>query len=369
MNEQDVLVKRVEPVWALTKRVYVDGIGELAGIVEVARKEVGSQLVSPPLALLLERDEEKGIRVELAMPANRSAQRRGYTLQEIPPDHVLSTVHVGPYRGGEEGKNLIDTVRAVWAFIGERQLLAGDNPSRYVFLEGPEVHGEDATLYRTEIQVSYHLPVWQASLETGVRRAAGDDAAAAVMAGQQELEGSYDADSIRNWVLGAVRRLDETPMGEPSRDGILQDCAHHYPQIQLKRLREAYDEIGDLRSFIDRLREDRALFPATIWLDESGERPLVYIQRSVPPWNREAYDATDDPVEKRYHSCFCVMVREAIRTGETVSPSFCNCSGGWFVQMWEAILDRRLPVEVVESVLRGDDRCLFAVCIPPELLC
>ena len=62
------------------------------------------------------------------------------------------------------------------------------------------------------------------------------------------------------------------------------------------------------------------------------------------------------------------MVKQAILNDEPISPSFCNCSGGWYVQMWEAILDRRLRIDLVESVLQGHDRCLFAVHIPEELL-
>lgn len=40
----------------------------------------------------------------------------------------------------------------------------------------------------------------------------------------------------------------------------------------------------------------------------------------------------------------------------------------WFVRMWEAILDRRQRIDVIESVPQGRDRCLFAVHIPQELL-
>jgi hypothetical protein len=306
--------------------------------------------------------------VELAFPVTEGASVPGFDVREVPGDHVLCTTHVGPYRGEEEGRNLIDAVRRLWGFIGERRLLAGDNPSRYVFLEGEESHGDDSARYRTEVQVSYHTPVWLDALDRGLRRGGDAETAAAILRDVSLVADSLDADAIRRFVLEAVRRAGDAIDDEEERARVLQDCAHHYPRTQLARLRAAYDEIGDLRAFIERLNTDDKLFPTKIWLDEEGPGPRAFIQRSVPPWNREAYDATDDPVEKRYHACFCVMVRDAIRTGETVPPDFCHCSAGWYVQMWQAILDRRLRVDVVESVLRGDDRCLFAVHLPPELL-
>jgi len=37
--------------------------------------------------------------------------------------------------------------------------------------------------------------------------------------------------------------------------------------------------------------------------------------------------------------------------------------------MWETILDRRpIRVDVIRSILRGDDRCVFAIHLPEELL-
>jgi hypothetical protein len=368
MSSLTVSAIRVGPLQALTRRVYVDGIADLADTVQAVRKDLPRATHAAPIALLLERDEAKGILAEIAFPVRGDVQRGGFGLKEIPTDALLSTVHIGPYRGAGSGKNLIDTVRALWAYIGERRLLAGDNPSRYVFHEGPELHGDNEDRYRTEIQISYHLPVWIDALDAGLHRIAGSRDADEVLAGADGVRESFDAEEIRGWVLGAVRRAEQMPVNEGERARVLQDCAHRYPAAQLERLRAAYDAIGGLRPFLERLAGDKELFPGTIWLDESGAEPLAYIQRSVPPWNREAYDAAEDPAEKRYHACFCTMVRDAIRNGEPVPRSFCDCSAGWYVQMWEAILDRRLRIDVVESVLRGDDRCLFAVHLPADLL-
>jgi len=368
MSDLAVVSKWVDAQWAATRSVCVDGIAELAKASEAATSEVGPAACGPAVARLLGRDANGRFRVEIAVPVPRAVVVDGFDLHEIPGDHVLATTHVGAHVGDGEDEGLGAAAQRLWGFVAEKRLLAGDNPTRYVFLEGRETHGDALDRYRTEIQVSYHLPVWLNALKQGVTDAVGERAATTVIAGSDEVAASFDAEEIRGFVLGAVGRVDELPVDAAKRACLLQDCAHRYPRLQLDRLRAAYDEIGDLRRFIDRLATDKALFPGKIWLDEGGPTPVVYIQRAVPPWNREAYDATDDPVMKRYHACFCSMVRDAIRTGEPVSEAFCNCSGGWFVQMWQAILDRRLRIDVVESVLRGDDRCLFAIHIPPQLL-
>ena len=50
--------------------------------------------------------------------------------------------------------------------------------------------------------------------------------------------------------------------------------------------------------------------------------------------------------------------------GEEISFTFCNCGAGWFKPLWEGILGEPVDVVCEESVLRGDDRCHFAIHLP-----
>ena len=367
-GKPNVSIVRVRPLDVLCTRLTIENHAELAEAVAALREQHGEVLAGPPIGRILGRALEGGYDAEIALPVVEGTTLDGLAPNTLPADHMFRVVHVGPYAKTETLGGISETVNEAATFLTEKSLLIGDNPSRYVYLEGPETHGDQIEKYITEIQISYHCPVWLEEFAKGTAQAIGDEATREVVAGHEALIDTFDAGKIRTWVLGAVDRLDEAVPDAQQRACILQNCAHHYPRVQLERMRAVYDELGDLRALIDRLAKDDDLFPTKIWLDESGERPLVYIERSVPPWNREAYAATDDPVEKRYHACFCSMVKQAILDGEPISPSFCNCSGGWYVQMWEAILDRRLRIDVVESVLQGHDRCLFAVHVPEELL-
>jgi predicted hydrocarbon binding protein len=53
--------------------------------------------------------------------------------------------------------------------------------------------------------------------------------------------------------------------------------------------------------------------------------------------------------------CFCPL------NGENISPVICNCSLGWQQHTWETFLQRKVKVELKESVLRGGKRCVFEI--------
>jgi len=61
-------------------------------------------------------------------------------------------------------------------------------------------------------------------------------------------------------------------------------------------------------------------------------------------------------ISKKNGSCFCPLV------DPTGTPkSFCNCSLGYHKETFEAILGQLVEARVVESVLRGGERCCFEI--------
>ena len=48
----------------------------------------------------------------------------------------------------------------------------------------------------------------------------------------------------------------------------------------------------------------------------------------------------------------------------TLSDTHCFCGSGWYDQLWEGILGRPVDVEVLQSILKGDDCCTFAIHLP-----
>ncbi len=101
---------------------------------------------------------------------------------------------------------------------------------------------------------------------------------------------------------------------------------------------------------------------------ETGVRVGDTLYVTKIPYNAKRFLAEEEPLLRRYYACHCPWAREAIRTGTVAVDSiFCNCSGGFSKKPWEVIFGQTLRVEVLESALRGDMRCRFAIHLPENL--
>lgn len=100
-----------------------------------------------------------------------------------------------------------------------------------------------------------------------------------------------------------------------------------------------------------------------------GRRYGNEILAEAIPYNvRGLLDAADDK-QKRYALCHCQFARESILQDEgQVSPLMCECSLGHTMVLWEVVLDRKLEGEVIESALKGSNRCLFRIKLPDDIV-
>jgi predicted hydrocarbon binding protein len=57
-------------------------------------------------------------------------------------------------------------------------------------------------------------------------------------------------------------------------------------------------------------------------------------------------------------------VRDALKLGATISATYCYCGAGFYKGIWEEILQEPVEVEVLESVLKGDQVCTIAIHLP-----
>ncbi|MDH5747359.1 MAG: hypothetical protein OEZ21_10505 [Candidatus Bathyarchaeota archaeon] len=83
------------------------------------------------------------------------------------------------------------------------------------------------------------------------------------------------------------------------------------------------------------------------------------------PYAPKQYLMEKDLPLKRYYACHCPLARSAIRDGKPkISPTFCYCSGGFEKLGFDVIFGEPVEVELLESALKGDMRCRFAIKIP-----
>ncbi len=80
------------------------------------------------------------------------------------------------------------------------------------------------------------------------------------------------------------------------------------------------------------------------------------------PYDPAQWLIEKDPEKKRYLACHCPFAREAVRKGEGSPPAdWCYCSCGFEKWMFDNLFGMDLEVELLESVLLGNDKCRFAV--------
>ncbi|MBY9001443.1 MAG: hypothetical protein KGD64_11035 [Candidatus Heimdallarchaeota archaeon] len=85
----------------------------------------------------------------------------------------------------------------------------------------------------------------------------------------------------------------------------------------------------------------------------------------IPHETIKFLNATDDKM-KAYYFCHCPWVKEAIKDGtaDEIPDVFCNCSGGYYKDYWQIVLDEPIEVKVLQSVKMGDPICQFEFTIP-----
>ena len=142
MKKPEVAVKQVEPLRVLSTRRRLAGQAEILAAIAELRPSVVDVLAGPAMALRLGFPKDGKIDVEIAFPVARAVAREGFSLKVLPALPMFAFTHVGPVVGGPEGTNLIDTRREFAEFVGERDVLVGDDPERFIYHEGAETHGD-----------------------------------------------------------------------------------------------------------------------------------------------------------------------------------------------------------------------------------
>ena len=92
------------------------------------------------------------------------------------------------------------------------------------------------------------------------------------------------------------------------------------------------------------------------------------IEIKIPHQSIE-YLAATNRATKQYHVCHCPVVKESmIHDQLTISPAFCDYCPSFNAKPWEVIFGQRLEYEVLESGLRGDVWCKFAIHLPEDFV-
>ena len=97
----------------------------------------------------------------------------------------------------------------------------------------------------------------------------------------------------------------------------------------------------------------------------TGTRQGNKVYKTKIPYAPKQFLKEKDPTMRKYYSCHCQLVRTALRDGKPKIPAtFCYCSAGYEKLHFDAVFGEPVEVELLETPLKGDARCRFAIKIP-----
>jgi predicted hydrocarbon binding protein len=128
----------------------------------------------------------------------------------------------------------------------------------------------------------------------------------------------------------AVLDRDVNPI---TRQAIMAACGHAcIGQTTIKRARRLQTDAQDLDELLDRLNQAHI----------GGG----HLQRE------------GDVVHATYDRCYCGSVN---KSKQPFSPTYCACSCGWYQKLFEELLNTPTKVELLSSIIQGDDSCQFLI--------
>jgi len=181
----------------------------------------------------------------------------------------------------------------------------------------------------------------------------------------------------------------ETILGEKKTREILSTGPHAGPKEEYLPEKQDFMASDSLDDFLEKKRKEyvelleKHMKEKTLYFtQEIDEEVLDYVRKTPTcqvgvregdviyvtkiPYMAKKYLHEKDPKRKRYYYCHCPWVREAIISGVKISSNFCYCSAGFEKRVWDVIFDRPVEAKVLETVLKGDYICRFAIHIPKE---
>lgn len=288
---------------------------------------------------------------------------KGVTPENSPPSEILKYINIMI----ENKSNSLDNLLA---------------QARYFYL----IENNEVYIHYTRILGG--LGVLE-NIKKRVGEFAGNELAEEIFKDINEPELGSSPDKYPASTIEIVKRMEKCLSPEVCRRSLAGNN-HGIPLSSMEGKKKLYKESKTLDDFLKAVHkealEELEKYEAEgkIWFEQkitpqvvdfvrknqellSGVRDGNIVYMTKIPYNPEQFFAENDTLMKRYYTCHCPLAREAIlQKGVQVPKTWCYCSGGFEKFFLEAVLNQELEVEVLESVLAGDDRCRFAIKLPEK---
>lgn len=343
LKELGIIHKQIEPIFV----AYYNFRGELKDVPSKIEEFRESFIIFPPNPIIVVIDygvySEGGSDIDLCLPIDKNFNEEGFNVKTLENVEVLSISHQGSYN------MLSETSQKLFNYFSEHAVL-GTTKIRLVF---QEIGKTDSENNRVEIQGIIHL--WDNKLQKNLDKVLDDKEKSKNIMKYKELFYVETSREEKNqWVKSVLKELDIVADNYQKYE-ILSNCAHEFSQKRIDKLRDIYLVSGSIDAVVEEMQKDY------LWYENPTRRGSVIYTTKIP-YNLEGYKNAKTQDEKKRNYCHCSLVREYLDEG--ISTTFCNCSAGWYRQIWEGILKKPVRIEILKTLLNGDESCEFAIHIP-----
>ena len=156
---------------------------------------------------------------------------------------------------------------------------------------------------------------------------------------------------------------------------VMCSCACLKPKDDLQYIKNEYDKTKDvayvhnlLQQYFEKfirayknLNEDQMEFLRKNGWGLAGKLEGDVIYSTKIPKDFHNYFIEDDPLKKRFLYCHCPRIRESILEDKPIDDKYCYCGAGFYKDIWEYILQKEVKVQIIKSIMKGDDVCQIAI--------
>ena len=192
-----------------------------------------------------------------------------------------------------------------------------------------------------------------------------------------ELIKNKKEQSLLKWTENLMKKLKEN-LAQDEINEVMIGCACITSKDYLENIRNEYAKTKDLKKahamlqeafekFIRQYKnlddEQMDILRKKDW-GSAGKLEGNTILSTKIPKEFHKYFQTTDAQKKKYYYCHCPRIRDLFLNNEKpLDVNYCYCSAGFTKDIWEYILQKKVRVEIIESLMKGDEVCKIAIYI------
>ena len=179
------------------------------------------------------------------------------------------------------------------------------------------------------------MPRWIYLFQNSLKNHVDPQRQAQILEGADDVTDAISPAKKAAWAWQAMSRL-EASLDEAGRTEVLEACGRQCIGASvLDKARRLRAKSPNLETFLSALNQNHLGGGSLAW--------------------------RDGMIEASYPRCYCGMVSQ---TRTPFTATYCNCSRGWFLHLFEHTLGVPVQVTLIQSIIQGAPDCRFRIELP-----